>query len=131
LLDKENKYKQLTKDICRHRMELLYQGLGLPHKELSYAADYYTEFDLAAWATRHYGSEFAAFLQENYEPIDVLFRLAEESSIVLLNGGGFQAPEWSIRVSLANLDDAAYAIIGHELHKALEEYVAEWRRARQ
>jgi aspartate 4-decarboxylase len=130
LLDKENQYKQLTKDICRHRMELLYQGLGLPHKELPYAADYYTEFDLAAWATRHYGSEFAAFLQENYDPVDVLFRLAEESSIVLLNGGGFQAPEWSIRVSLANLDDAAYAIIGYELHKALEKYVAEWQRAR-
>ncbi len=131
LLDKENEYKRLTKDICRHRMELLYDGLGLPRPELPYAADYYTEFDLVEWAMRHYGSEFASYLQQNYEPVDILFRLAEESSIVLLNGGGFQGPEWSIRVSLANLDDGAYAIIGHELHKALQTYVAEWRRAQQ
>jgi aspartate 4-decarboxylase len=27
--------------------------------------------------------------------------------IVLLNGGGFEAPDWSLRVSLANLPDEA------------------------
>jgi aspartate 4-decarboxylase len=27
---------------------------------------------------------------------------------VLLNGGGFEAPDWSLRVSLANLPDEAY-----------------------
>ena len=27
---------------------------------------------------------------------------------MLLNGGGFEAPDWSMRVSLANLPDEAY-----------------------
>ena len=31
---------------------------------------------------------------------------------MLLNGGGFEAPEWSLRVSLANLPDEAYEISG-------------------
>ena len=51
-------------------------------------------------------------MKANVHPLDILFRLAEEHGIVLLNGGGFAAPNWSTRVSLANLDDAAYANIG-------------------
>jgi hypothetical protein len=35
------------------------------------------------------------------------FRLAEDRGIVLLNGGGFEAPQWSMRLSLANLPDEA------------------------
>lgn len=127
LLDRENRYKQQTKDICRRRMKLLYEGLGLPRPNLPYGADYYTEFDLEEWFTHHYGSEFNEYMKANYESLDILFRLAEKASIVLLNGGGFHGPTWSIRVSLANLDNDKYAMIGHELHKALEGYVAEWR----
>lgn len=130
LLDKENKYKQLTKDICHRRMRLLYDGLGLPYPDIPLDADYYTEFDLAEWAARHYGSDFTDYLRKNYEPLDILFRLAEQSSIVLLNGGGFHGPTWSVRVSLANLEDEAYRQIGQELHKVLEEYVASWREAK-
>ncbi len=129
LLDTENRYKQLTRNICRRRMHLLYEGLGLPVPNVPHGAYYYTEFDLALWAERHYGTEFARFLEASYEPIDILFRLAQESSIVLLNGGGFHGPKWSIRVSLANLDDDKYSQIGHSLHDALGEYVSEWREA--
>jgi len=127
MLDKDNHYKQRTKDICRRRMTLLYEGLALPQPTPAYGANYYTEFDLAQWATRHYGQDFAEYLQSHYEPIDILFRLAEESSIVLLNGGGFHGPTWSIRVSLANLEDGAYAQIGQELRRILGDYVTRWQ----
>ncbi|MDF2501331.1 MAG: asD [Anaerosporomusa subterranea] len=127
LLNKESTYKQLTKSICQRRMKLLYDGLRLPPPNLPYDADYYTEFDLEEWANLYYGSPFTDFLKRNYEPLDILFHLAENSSIVLLSGRGFHGPKWSIRVSLANLDDDAYAHIGGELAKILEQYVAEWR----
>ncbi|MCL6452595.1 MAG: aspartate 4-decarboxylase [Alicyclobacillus sp.] len=127
LLDRHNAYKRLTMQICQRRMKLLYDGLGLPQPNLPNDADYYTEFDFALWAEKHYGPDFVRYLQDNYEPVDILFRLAEESSVVLLNGGGFYGPTWSLRVSLANLDDDAYARIGEDLHKALETYVARWR----
>ncbi|UOF91184.1 aspartate 4-decarboxylase [Fodinisporobacter ferrooxydans] len=131
LLDEENQYKTLTKEICHRRMRLLYEGLGLPKPNLPYDADYYTEFDLEEWAKQNYGKEFTDFLQKNYEPVDILFRLAEKSSIVLLNGEGFHGPTWSIRVSLANLDDDAYAQIGHELKRVLEEYTNEWQQSKE
>lgn len=131
LLDRHNEYKRLTMHICQRRMKRLYKGLELPLPDLPHDADYYTEFDLAWWAERHYGPEFTNYLQDNYEPVDILFRLAEESSIVLLNGGGFYGPKWSIRVSLANLDDDAYSEIGQDLHKALEGYVERWKESKQ
>jgi aspartate 4-decarboxylase len=127
LIDKENKYKQLTKNICRRRQKLLFKGLGLELSKDPYDAAYYTEFDLLEWAGHYYGIEFEDYLQKNHKPMDVLYRLAEESSIVLLSGGGFQGPEWSIRISLANLNDEAYLKIGEVLHKILEQYVSEWK----
>jgi aspartate 4-decarboxylase len=129
LLDKENTYKQLTKSICQRRMKLLYEGLRLPLPNLSYNANYYTEFDLEKWANLYYGNAFTDFLKKNCDPIDILFQLAKNSDIVLLSGRGFHGPNWSIRVSLANLDDEAYAHIGNELCQILEHYVTDWRKS--
>ncbi|MBL4936563.1 aspartate 4-decarboxylase [Clostridium sp. YIM B02515] len=131
LIDKENKYKKLTMDICRRRQKLLFEGLGLDLRKDIYDAAYYTEFDLLEWASHYYGKEFADYLQANHKPVHVLYRLAQEFSIVLLSGGGFQGPEWSIRISLANLNDEAYSRIGKMLHKILQEYVAEWEKSKK
>ena len=127
LVDKENRYKNQTIDICHRRQRLLFEGLDLPIKENPYDASYYTEFDLLQWALKNYGHEFANYLESNYKPVDVLYKLAEESSIVLLSGGGFQGPEWSVRISLANLDDDAYSEIGTVLRKILEDFVHNWK----
>ncbi|MET3985674.1 hypothetical protein [Streptomyces sp. PvR034] len=35
--------------------------------------------------------------EKNYEPVDAPFRLAEQTSVVLLDGGGFEEPPWSVR----------------------------------
>lgn len=127
ILDNKDTYKNLTKNICRRRQRLLFNSLKLKLTENDYDAAYYTAFDLLEWAEHNYGTEFANYLQKNYKPVDVLYRLAEESSIVLLSGGGFSGPEWSIRISLANLNDEAYETIGTILHKILEGYVVDWK----
>ncbi len=127
LVDKENTYKNQTITICHRRQRLLFEGLDLPIKENPYDASYYAEFDLLQWALKNYGPEFANYLESNYKPVDVLYKLAQESSIVLLSGGGFQGPEWSVRISLANLDDDAYSEIGTVLRKILENFVHKWK----
>lgn len=127
LLDQENRYKKLTQTICHHRQELLYDGFGLELRFDPFNAAYYDQIDLLVWAKIKYGDEFGEYLQANYEPTDLLFRLAEESSIVLLNGGGFGGPEWSIRTSLANLNDEAYSQIGETVQKTFEKYAESWR----
>jgi aspartate 4-decarboxylase len=90
-------------------------------------ASYYAELDLMVWAERNYGPEFVTFLRKNYECTDVLFRLAEKSGVVLLHGGGFGGPDWSVRVSLANLPEETYPKIGRFLREAAEGYVQEWK----
>ena len=42
--------------------------------------------------------------------------------MVLLNGDGFDGPKWSVRASLANLDEPAYLKIGTALRKIFDEY---------
>jgi len=42
--------------------------------------------------------------------------------IVLLNGGGFDAPNWSLRVSLANLPDDVYDDIGRGVRSVARGY---------
>ncbi|MGV8981569.1 aspartate 4-decarboxylase [Clostridium sp.] len=126
IVDKENRYKKLTKDICRGRKKLLFEGLGIDLPIDPFDAYYYTQFDLLEWAGRNYNGEFAQYLQESYKPVDILIRLAEQSSIVLLGSSGFNGPEWAIRISLANLNDDSYSKIGKVLNKIMEEYAREW-----
>lgn len=127
LIDKENRYKNLTKYICRHRKKLLFDNLGIGFKEDPYDAAYYAQFDLLEWAKHNYNEEFAKYLEGNLNPVDILLRLAEESSIVLLSGSGFYSSKWSIRISLANLSDESYPEIGKVLRKILEDYAASWK----
>mgnify|MGYP000865790531 FL=1 len=126
LLDTQDLYKTLTQSIIRKRLSLLWEGLEVPILEDPMRAGYYSEIDIMVAAKHFYGNEFADWLMANFEPVDVLFRLAEKTAIVLLNGGGFAGPEWSIRVSLANLPTDSYLILGKNIHKILMEYVTSW-----
>ncbi|MDL2245684.1 aspartate 4-decarboxylase [Parabacteroides sp. OttesenSCG-928-J18] len=127
LLDKENNYKTDCNKLVHHRYDLLWESLNIEVKPDPNRAGYYSEIDIEEWAMKNYGKDFVAFLQKNFEPVDIVFRLAEKSSIVLLNGGGFAGPEWSVRVSLANLNDEDYSVIGKELAETMQDYVDAWK----
>ncbi|WP_432102853.1 bifunctional aspartate transaminase/aspartate 4-decarboxylase [Streptomyces sp. bgisy091] len=129
MLDEGQDYKRRIRAIVRQRLDLLLEGAHMKISEDAKRAAYYIELDLLAEAERVHGKEFADFLKRNYEPVDPLFRLAEQTSVVLLNGGGFDGPEWSVRVSLANLDDLDYLKIGHHLRVIFDDYAQEWRSA--
>ena len=62
------------------------------------------------------------WMKKNVHPLDIVFRLAEDHGIVLLNGGGFEAPNWSVRVSFANLDDHVYDDIGRAVRAVARSY---------
>jgi aspartate 4-decarboxylase len=126
LTDTEDEYKRVCQGIIARRLHALTKGLKIPMPRDPDGAHYYVELDLLTWAERQYGAEFAKFMAANYEPVDVLFRLAENNSIVLLNGGGFDGPEWSVRVSMANLMMPAYEQIGAWLAEAVVDYKAEF-----
>jgi aspartate 4-decarboxylase len=131
LTDSDQSYKSLCQQIVRRRYQGLLKGLGLEHPEDETRACYYVELDLMVWAEKAYGPEFVAFLRKNYECTDVLFRLAEKSGVVLMHGGGFGGPDWSVRVSLANLHEEIYPKIGQYLREAAQGYVEEWKASRK
>ena len=79
------------------------------------------------WAELQYGKDFTQYLVDNYHPLQIVFALATYHSIVLLNGSGFAAPDWSVRVSLANLPDSAYEEIGADLASVAETALKRWR----
>ncbi|MFJ9691630.1 bifunctional aspartate transaminase/aspartate 4-decarboxylase [Kitasatospora sp. NPDC101183] len=126
LLPEGKAYKARVQEIVHRRLDLLMEGSGMKIADDPGRAGYYIELDLLAEAERVGGKDFAAFLEKNYEPTEPLFRLAEQTGVVLLNGGGFDGPEWSVRVSLANLDDLDYLKIGHHLRRIFDDYRAEW-----
>ncbi|MFD9733329.1 bifunctional aspartate transaminase/aspartate 4-decarboxylase [Umezawaea sp. NPDC059074] len=127
LQDEGKAYKAHVQQIVHTRLDLLMEGAGMRIADDPERAAYYIELDLLAEAERVYGREFADYLEQTYEPVDPLFRLAEQASVVLLNGGGFDGPKWSIRVSLANLDDLDYLKIGHHIQTMFRDYHDEWK----
>lgn len=108
--------------MVKHRLNNLWSTTGFKLLPDPNRAGYYSEIDMMVWAKKFYGEEFAKYLEDNYLPLDFVLRLATETSIVLLNGDGFDGPAWSVRASLANLDDDAYLKIGTAIRKILDEY---------
>jgi aspartate 4-decarboxylase len=124
LLDKKNDYKTKMQSIISSRLEALWKTTGFTLIPDELRAGYYSEIDIMVWAHKLYGEDFCNYLKAHYEPIDFVIRLAKETAIVLLNGDGFDGPLWSIRASLANLDEQSYLQIGTAIRKILDEYHA-------
>lgn len=108
--------------MIHHRLNDLWSTTGFTLLPDPNRAGYYSEIDLMVWAKKFYGEDFAKYLSDNYEPLDFVIRLANETAVVLLNGDGFDGPAWSVRASLANLDEDAYLKIGTAIRKILDEY---------
>ena len=127
LIDKENRYRGRMLEIINDRLKALWDSAGFTLIHDPLRAGYYSEIDMLVWAKKFYGNDFVAYLQSKYNPLDIVFRLAQETGLVVLNGGGFDGPEWSVRVSLANLNQDDYVSIGKDIHNILTEYAEAWK----
>lgn len=129
LLDREendDKYKKACRKLVAKRNQLFWEALELPQPQDANRSNYYTTFDLREWAITTHGQEFFEWLKKNYKPDDLVQRVARESSVVLMDGGGFTGSEWAARISLANLNNRDYVMIGHILRDILKRYVAKY-----
>jgi aspartate 4-decarboxylase len=132
LLDSDSRlYRKEMQDLIKERYETLYTALGVSAPDVSCYARYYTTIDIRKLAHDEYSKEFADWMKEAHEPIDFVWRLAKEKDIVLMDGGGFDAPEMSIRVSLANLFKDDYEKIGKGIRALLEDYYKEWQKQKK
>ena len=121
LLD-DGTYQKTMMNTIKDRLEALWSTTGFTLLVDPLRAGYYSEIDIMVWAKKFYGDDFAKYLQDTYVPLDFVIRLANETAVVLLNGDGFDGPEWSVRASLANLNEDDYLKIGTAIRKILDGY---------
>lgn len=122
LMDEKKEYQNACMEIVKRRAWSMIESLGLqlsPNPNFDY---YYGLIDFEFWARKNIGDDAVEYLKKNIHPLDLAFRLAEDHGIVLLNGGGFEAPQWSLRVSFANLPDDAYDDIGRGVRAIAQGY---------
>ncbi len=127
LHDGKKAYQQACIDILRTRALATIEGLGIDIPPNPMFDWYYGLIDFEFWIRKYGGDDVVAWIKSNVHPLDIVFRLAEDHGIVLLNGGGFDAPDWSVRVSFANLDDEAYDDIGRAVRAVARGYVMAFR----
>jgi aspartate 4-decarboxylase len=124
LMDEEQKYKQAMKHIVLRRKQALYRELGLPMVHDANSVRYYHLLDMESLAAQMHGEEFSQWLLKKLKPNEALFRLAEETGVILLPGRGFGTTHPSGRVSLANLNEYDYANIGRAIRGMASEFFA-------
>ena len=129
LMDEQQNYKKAMKSIVLRRKQALYRELGLPMQHDPNSVRYYHLLDMEEIATQMHGADFAAWLLTKLKPNEALFRLAEETGVILLPGRGFGTTHPSGRVSLANLNEYDYANIGKSIRKLAEEFYAEFKKS--
>jgi aspartate 4-decarboxylase len=122
MMDVEKRYQKACMDIVRKRFQTMVDGLELQLQPNQNYDGYYGLIDFEFWARKNLGEDAVEYLKKNIHPLDLAFRLAEDHGIVLLNGGGFEAPDWSLRVSLANLSDEAYENIARGVRSVARGY---------
>ena len=122
LMDTKKAYQKACMEIVQRRASAMIEALGLELSPNPNFDAYYGLIDFEFWARKNIGEDAVEYLKKNIHPLDLAFRLAEAEGIVLLNGGGFEAPDWSLRVSLANLPDEAYEDIGRGVRTVARGY---------
>ncbi|REF02844.1 bifunctional aspartate transaminase/aspartate 4-decarboxylase [Cupriavidus plantarum] len=130
LMDTPDAYKQAMKRLIRKRKAALFREIGIaPEDGDPNIVDYYTLLDIEQLGGKAIGPEFVKWVLSSQEPVELLFRLAEEAGVVLLPGRGFGTRHPSGRVSLANLNESDYVKIGRSIRKLFEEYVEKYNQA--
>jgi aspartate 4-decarboxylase len=122
LMDGAKAYQAACREVVHRRANAMIEGLGIEVSPNANYDAYYGLVDFEFWARKNLGDEAVAYLKKHVHPLDLAFRLAEDHGIVLLNGGGFEAPDWSLRVSLANLPDDVYDDIGRGVRSVARGY---------
>ena len=131
LHDQKKEYQQACIDLLRTRVLATIEGLGIEIPPNPLFDWYYGLIDFEFWLRKYGGEDVVTWVKAHVHPLDIVFRLAEDHGIVLLNGGGFEAPNWSVRVSFANLDQDVYDDIGRAVRAVARSYVMAFQASQQ
>jgi len=127
LMDREHRYRDAAKQLIRNRHQTLYSHMGIKAPPGPNDVNYYSLIDLQEIAATLYGAAFKDWFIKSDLGVSFLFRLADETGVVLLPGKGFEVVDISARVSLANLTEVEYAAIGKFTRQVLDKCHADFK----
>ena len=116
-------YRNKIKSILKERLKSFYGELNTEVAIRPTSTDYYSLINIPEVCSNIYGKDAAEYLVKNYEYLEFLFHLVSKYHTILLPGAGFGATDWRLRISLANLHDKEYPMIGKNIKKALKDLV--------
>lgn len=132
-----DEYKPVIRELLGFRIGNLYRPLThLTYDDYPFDTHYYALIDILELAEKNYGKELARYMNKYFLPVDFVHCLAIFTASVCLPGYGFfekkdqdytkitpeDRKQWSIRVSLANLNTDEYLILGRNIMTILEKY---------
>jgi aspartate 4-decarboxylase len=129
LLDEGGEYKKEAKRLIRRRYRILYDAMEIPIEQDENSVDYYTLIDLEKLSAKSYGQAFSDWMMKNISGYEFLIQLAQKAGVVLLPGKGFEVVHPSARVSLANLKEHDYRLIGLAVREILQELYNQYQLA--
>ena len=133
----QDTYKPFIRELLHTRIHNLYREFGkITFEDKGRDTYYYALIDILELAEKTYERELAIYMMKNFYPVDFVHCLAIDTASVCLPGYGFFEPEktlakeitpadrnnWSIRVSLANLDTGDYPTLGKNIMAVLKKY---------
>lgn len=128
LLNVENdEYINKTNEIINERYDALMNALNLAKDEDVNNAKYYCLLDLKNMFKVRYSEEFKTYITSKYTLLDILNDLASIEGVVVMYGPGFDAPDWSIRISLANLNKDQYIELARRIYELFDEYFEKYQ----
>lgn len=120
-------YIILANETVKARYAALMNALGLPADDSTQNTMYYTLVNVQSLSEKRYGADFAAWLLESRTEIEFLDDLAAKKGVVLMYGPGFDAPEGTVRISLANLNEEDYVEIARMVFELQDDYYSEYK----
>ncbi|ADX70881.1 Bifunctional aspartate aminotransferase and L-aspartate beta-decarboxylase [Lactobacillus helveticus] len=115
-------YIDKSRALVSDRYEKLHKSMGAKEDESRTSAKYYSLIDIYRIAEKKYGKAFREYLEDNFEQVDFLLKLARKNGVVLMDGVGFGSKAGELRVSEANLPTDDYALIGKQVLELLKKY---------
>lgn len=120
--EEKDPYFESSKNIISTRYNNLFDTLDISGDNNRLNAKYYTLINVYDLAKKVYDKDFSTWMKDNFNPLDFLYRLAEEHKTVLMTGVGFGAEPGTVRISQANLPDDAYKEIAERILDILDKY---------
>ena len=123
LNDKDRVYEKAIKKLLRQRITDLYKPLNTDPGLDPTATNYYHLMYIPRITENLFGLDAREYLEKTYSGDEFLLHLSLKYKVVLMQGKGFGATDWRLRVSLANMATENYEIVGEKIRAAIQDMI--------